>query len=151
MSLTVVGNSIDGQASGVQQDAAADPALAKGAKPETKQATLKPVPSLIAALSATQLQSVLIGALSLVIGIVIWHLATKYNFNYFINFSLIESEYVKSLTPGVAGKKVEFVPELNFKTGIKFGYRNFTTYIQYSYLSEQFSDSSNSTLSNLIS
>jgi Fe(3+) dicitrate transport protein len=41
------------------------------------------------------------------------------------------------------------VPELNFKTGIKFGYRNFTTYIQYSYLSEQFSDSSNATLSNL--
>jgi NitT/TauT family transport system permease protein len=91
MSLTVVGNSIDGQASGVQQDEAADPAWAKGAKPETKQATLKPVPSLIAALSATQLQSVLIGALSLVIGIVIWHLATKYNFNYFINFENVPS------------------------------------------------------------
>jgi Fe(3+) dicitrate transport protein len=61
----------------------------------------------------------------------------------------MSSEYIKSDIPGVEGKKVEFVPELNFKSGIKFGYRNFTTYIQYSYLSEQFSDSSNSTLSNL--
>ena len=61
----------------------------------------------------------------------------------------MSSEYIKSNIPGVEGKKVEFVPELNFKTGIKFGYRNFTTYIQYSYLSEQFSDSSNATLSNL--
>ena len=61
----------------------------------------------------------------------------------------MSSEYINSDIPGVEGKKVEFVPELNFKTGIKFGYRNFTTYIQYSYLSEQFSDSSNATLSNL--
>jgi Fe(3+) dicitrate transport protein len=61
----------------------------------------------------------------------------------------MSSKYIKSDVPGVEGKKVEFVPELNFKTGIKFGYRNITTYIQYSYLSEQFSDSSNATLSNL--
>ena len=74
---------------------------------------------------------------------------SEFNFNVFTNFSFMSSEYIKSNIPGVEGKKVEFVPELNFKTGIKFGYRNFTTYIQYSYLSEQFSDSSNATLSNL--
>jgi Fe(3+) dicitrate transport protein len=61
----------------------------------------------------------------------------------------MSSEYIKSDIPGVDGKKVEFVPELNFKTGIKFGYRNLTTYIQYSYLSEQFSDSSNAISPNL--
>ena len=74
---------------------------------------------------------------------------SEFNFNVFTNFSFMSSEYIKSDIPGVEGKKVEFVPELNFKTGIKFGYRNFTMYIQYSYLSEQFSDSSNATLSNL--
>ena len=47
------------------------------------------------------------------------------------------------------GNKVEFVPEINIKTGVKFGFKNFTSYLQYSYLSEQFSDSSNAISSNL--
>ena len=67
----------------------------------------------------------------------------------FLNFSLIESSYVSSNEPGIEGKEVEFVPKYNFKTGLKFGYKNFTSYLQYSYLSDQFSDSSNSISSNL--
>ena len=69
--------------------------------------------------------------------------------NYFINFSFIESEYIKSMTPGVEGKKVEFVPKLNLKTGFKIGYQNYSFNAQYSYLSEQFSDSSNAIGGNL--
>ena len=60
----------------------------------------------------------------------------------FFNFSLIGSSYVSSNEPGIEGKEVEFVPKYNFKTGLKFGYKNFTSYLQYSYLSDQFSDSS---------
>ena len=69
--------------------------------------------------------------------------------NYFINFSLIDSKYTTSITPGVEGKKVEFVPKFNLKTGIKIGYQNYSFNIQYSYLSEQYSDSSNALSGNL--
>jgi Fe(3+) dicitrate transport protein len=45
---------------------------------------------------------------------------------------------------GVLGNRVEFIPELNFKTGLKFGYKNILFNTQYSYLSEQFTDATNS-------
>ena len=70
-------------------------------------------------------------------------------FNYFINTSVIESEYIKSETNGIAGKRLEFVPKLNIKTGTKIGYKNLLLNIQYTYLSNQFTDSSNSIESNL--
>jgi Fe(3+) dicitrate transport protein len=76
-------------------------------------------------------------------------LNSTYIFNTFLNLSIIESEYIKSEEPGVEGKEVEFVPKYNIKYGIKFGYKNFTSYLQYSYLASQFSDSSNSVESNL--
>ena len=65
-------------------------------------------------------------------------------FNLFFNTSIIKSEYVSSQENGVEGKRVEYVPNVNFKTGIKFGYKNFLASTQYSYLSEQFSDAQNS-------
>ena len=37
-------------------------------------------------LSGATLISILIGGVALSLGIVLWHLATEYNFNYFINF-----------------------------------------------------------------
>ena len=76
-------------------------------------------------------------------------LNSAYIFNTFLNLSIIESKYIKSDEPGVEGKEVEFVPKYNIKYGIKFGYKNFTSYLQYSYLESQFSDSSNSVESNL--
>jgi len=69
--------------------------------------------------------------------------------NYFVNFSFIESEYIRSQELGVTGKKVEFIPDINFKTGAKFGYKNFFLSAQYSFLSDQFTDSSNAVQSNL--
>ncbi|MUU79789.1 TonB-dependent receptor domain-containing protein [Winogradskyella endarachnes] len=70
--------------------------------------------------------------------------SSKYRFNYFINTSLIHSEYTKSEETGIEGNQVEFVPQLNLKTGLKFGYQNFQTSVQYTYISDQFSDAPNS-------
>jgi Fe(3+) dicitrate transport protein len=67
-----------------------------------------------------------------------------YTFNYFINTSFINSEYTKAITSGILGKKVEFVPDANLKTGLKFGYKNFSSSLQFTYLSAQFTDAQNS-------
>ena len=55
----------------------------------------------------------------------------------------------KSDEPGVEGKKVEFIPKLNLKSGIKFGYKNLMLNIQYTFLSSQFTDASNAVYSGL--
>ena len=64
--------------------------------------------------------------------------------NYFINTSVINSEYTNAITNGILGNRVEFVPEVNLKTGIRFGVKNFSSSLQYTYLSDQFSDAENS-------
>ena len=69
--------------------------------------------------------------------------------NYFINTAIIDSKYTSSYVSGVVGKKVEFVPNLNLKTGIKFGFSNFIFNIQYSFISKQFTDSSNASEGNI--
>ncbi len=69
--------------------------------------------------------------------------------NYFINTALIDSKYIKSKENGVVGKKVEFVPNINLKTGIKYGFENLIINVQYSYISRQFTDSSNSIKGNI--
>ena len=61
----------------------------------------------------------------------------------FANTSLTNSRYVQSDIPGVEGNKVEFIPRLNLKTGLRFGYQNLLGSLQYTYLSEQFTDASN--------
>ncbi|WP_440880927.1 TonB-dependent receptor family protein [Tenacibaculum sp. C7A-26P2] len=72
------------------------------------------------------------------------NISNDFDFNYFVNTSFIQSEYVRSQVPGVKNNQVEFVPDVNIKTGIRFGYKNFSSNIQYTYLSEQFTDASNS-------
>lgn len=72
-----------------------------------------------------------------------------YSFNYFINASFINSEYTSSEVSGIEGNKVEFVPDYNIKTGLKFGYKNFLSSVQYSYLSQQFTDATNAVDGNL--
>lgn len=66
-----------------------------------------------------------------------------YRLNYFLNLAITHSEYFESEIPGVAGKQVEFIPLLNVKTGFRFGYKNLLGSIQYTYLSEQFTDATN--------
>ena len=69
--------------------------------------------------------------------------------NFFVNSSLINSEYTESEVPGVKGREVEFVPNLNFKSGLKFGLKNLVMNLQYTYLSKQFTDASNANDGNL--
>ena len=69
--------------------------------------------------------------------------------SFFINTSLIDSKYNSSDINGITGKKVEFVPRVNLKTGFKFSFKDFASSIQYTYMSEQYTDASNSIDSNL--
>lgn len=71
-----------------------------------------------------------------------------YDLNVFLNTSIIQSEYTRSDENGVEGKNVEFVPEFNFKAGLTAGYKDFLASLQYSYLSQQFTDASNATEGN---
>ena len=66
------------------------------------------------------------------------------NFNLFINSAITGSEYIASDENNVIGNTVEFIPRINLKSGIKAGYKNLLFSIQYSYLSQQFTDAENS-------
>ena len=66
-----------------------------------------------------------------------------YKLNVFSNLAITESEYISSEFNNVTGNKVEFIPLVNFKTGMGFGYKNFLGSFQYTYLGEQFTDASN--------
>ena len=67
----------------------------------------------------------------------------KAKLNLFVNLALTNSEYTDSEQNNVEGNKVEFIPEVNLKTGLNFGYGNFLGSLQYTYLSEQFTDATN--------
>ncbi|TXD84248.1 TonB-dependent receptor [Subsaximicrobium wynnwilliamsii] len=76
-------------------------------------------------------------------------MTNDFSFNYFVNASFINSEYTDSKESGVVGKKVEFVPDANIKSGLRFGYLNLMANVQYTYLSKQFTDATNSEVANL--
>ena len=65
-------------------------------------------------------------------------------FSVFSNVALTDSEYTASEENNVTGNKVEFIPAVNLKTGINFGYKDFLGSFQYTYLSKQFTDATNS-------
>ena len=69
--------------------------------------------------------------------------------NYYINTSFIKSEYITSEQNGIKGKSVEFVPAMNIKTGINLKYKSINSNLQLTYLSQQYTDASNSIESNL--
>lgn len=66
---------------------------------------------------------------------------------FFGNLALIGSEYTDSQIPGVKGKKVEFIPAINLKTGTGLAYKGFKSSLQYSFLSQQYTDATNATRS----
>ncbi|PKH66082.1 TonB-dependent receptor [Flavobacterium sp. ALD4] len=74
----------------------------------------------------------------------------KENFiwNIFSNIALTDSQYLKSDAPNIEGKKVEFVPLFNIKTGTGIGYKNFMSSLQLTYVSSQFTEASNSKIDN---
>lgn len=75
-------------------------------------------------------------------------LSDQFRLNLFVNFSQIESIYVDSDEPGIEGNSIEYVPNINAKTGVNFGFERLNTSLQYTYLSKQFSDASNAIKSN---
>lgn len=64
--------------------------------------------------------------------------------NLFVNTALTDSEYIQSEESNVVGKKVEFIPNVNFKTGLNFGYKSFSGSLQWTYVSRQYTDVENS-------
>lgn len=64
--------------------------------------------------------------------------------SFFVNTAFTTSEYLNSDENNVEGKEVEFIPAINLKTGLKFGWRNLMSSLQFTYLSEQFTDAENS-------
>ena len=72
-------------------------------------------------------------------------LSDDYKLNWFINSAFTNSRYLSSEDNNVEGREVEFIPEANIKTGLRFGYKNFLGSFQYTYLSSQFTDVENST------
>lgn len=68
---------------------------------------------------------------------------TKIKLNYFLNLALTASEYLSSEENNVEGNQVEFIPKANLKTGLRFGYGNLLGSLQYTYLSQQFTDATN--------
>lgn len=82
-----------------------------------------------------------------------WNLAkslqlpsNNYKLNWFINAALTESSYLDSDENNVEGKKVEFIPLANLKTGLRFGYKNLLGSFQFTHLSEQYTDVENSSV-----
>lgn len=67
----------------------------------------------------------------------------KWSVVLFANTAFINSIYKSSKLPGVTGNEVEFVPQVNLKTGIRAGYKNLKASFQYTYLSQQFTDATN--------
>lgn len=63
--------------------------------------------------------------------------------NIFANTAITQSDYIDSEIAGVEDNEVEFVPLLNIKTGLSFGYKNLLGSLQYTYVSRQFTDASN--------
>lgn len=61
----------------------------------------------------------------------------------FSNVAFIHSAYKASEVAGVVGNKVEFVPDVNLKTGTRLGYKNLKASFQYTYLSKQYTDATN--------
>lgn len=62
----------------------------------------------------------------------------------FVNGACTGSQYIDSEENNVKGRSVEFIPMFNLKTGLKLGYKNLLSSLQFTYLSDQYTDAENS-------
>ncbi len=67
-------------------------------------------------------------------------------FNWFVNAAFTGSKYLNAIegNNNVDGNKVEFIPDVNIKTGLNMGYKNLLASIQFTSMSEQYTDAENS-------
>jgi Fe(3+) dicitrate transport protein len=63
----------------------------------------------------------------------------------FSNFSLISAKYVNSKDPAINGRRVEFVPDMVFKTGVAVRRDRWVASYQFSYNGKQYTDATNAT------
>ncbi len=75
--------------------------------------------------------------------------SSKFKCSYYINTSFIQSEYINSKQNGIKGNVVEFIPKINLKTGFNIQYYSLTSNLQFTYLSQQYTDATNAIESNL--
>ncbi|MBS1597511.1 MAG: TonB-dependent receptor [Bacteroidetes bacterium] len=75
----------------------------------------------------------------------IYGVKSKTGLAIFSNFSLINAKYVDSKDPSIENNKVEFVPDIIFKTGLAFRKPKWSVTYQFSYTGKQFSDATNAT------
>ncbi|MCR9155145.1 MAG: TonB-dependent receptor plug domain-containing protein [Bacteroidetes bacterium] len=68
----------------------------------------------------------------------------KYNASIFVNLALTDSRYLQSEESNVIGNRLEFIPRLNFKSGLDISRKAWHANFQFSALSEQFTDVENS-------
>jgi Fe(3+) dicitrate transport protein len=64
-------------------------------------------------------------------------------FSWFNNIALIDAVYISSDESAYRGNKVEYVPTLNYRSGLTYKYKTWRTILQMNYLSQQYSDATN--------
>lgn len=67
----------------------------------------------------------------------------KYKLNLYTNLSLIDARYIHTQNTAIAGKLVENVPPVLFRSGISFGTPQFNLTYQFSFQTRQYSDATN--------
>jgi Fe(3+) dicitrate transport protein len=68
----------------------------------------------------------------------------QHQFSTFLNAAFIKGRYSEEIEESsIAGNKVELIPDVNLKTGVNYDWNSFSTTIQLTYMSEQFSDPTN--------
>ena len=63
--------------------------------------------------------------------------------NLFSNLAYTRATYNKSQSSAILGNTIEFVPRINFKSGLEGRWKNFKLATQFTYISEQFTDATN--------
>lgn len=69
--------------------------------------------------------------------------SSKHHLTIFGNTALIKSEYINSEDPSIDGNQLEYAPFLNIKIGAQYKFKKISTALQYTHVSQQFSDASN--------
>jgi len=70
----------------------------------------------------------------------------NFKFNWFVNAAFTGSKYLNAIegNNNVDGNKVEFIPDVNIKTGLNMGYKNLLASVQLTTMTKQFTDAENS-------
>jgi len=63
----------------------------------------------------------------------------------FVNLAMTDATYIRSDITAIQDRQVEYVPNVMLRTGLNYKWKNLKATYQVSYLSEQFSDATNST------